>query len=64
MTSSPSSTYLRQNPGQTFEGILYDAGFEFSEAVSDPEALTTQGEIGNDSDDTDDADSPYADFRL
>ena len=36
---------LRQNPGQTFEGILYDADFEFSEAVSDPEALTTQGEI-------------------
>ncbi len=35
---------LYQNSQQTFNGLLHDAGFEFSQVTSDPEALTDQSE--------------------
>lgn len=52
---------LHQNPGKTFEQVIFGPDFQFSAPSVDTEALTPETEIH---DEPDVSDSPYASFQL
>lgn len=52
---------MQQNPGITFDGVITGKDFKPSYSVGDPEALTPETEI---TDDTNDGTSPYKSFEL